>query len=243
MLDLNNLTLGYNRHPIVHHLSISIANGDSVAIVGPNGGGKSTLLKSIMSIITPLEGHINCQLNKKQIAYLPQGVDINKNFPISTKELIAMGLWKKKGWFKNYSIADEHAILHALDAVGLKGLANTTLNALSGGQIQRALFARLILQDASLILLDEPFNAVDIKTTNDLIKIVKHWQNEHRTIIAVLHNYEQVKTLFKKTLILACEPIAFGNTEDVLTEQNLRQAFNIPLFQTNEISKNKICQR
>lgn len=241
MLTFTNLTLGYNRHPIVHHLNASIAEGDSVAIIGPNGGGKSTLLKSVMSIIKPMDGTISCALDRRQIAYLPQGDDINKYFPISTGELLAMGLWHKNGWFRGFSKADKHAIHHTLEAVGLNGMEHNPLNALSGGQIQRALFARLILQDASLILLDEPFNAVDVQTTKDLMQIIKHWQSEQRTIIAVLHNYEQVKELFSKTLIIARELVAFGPTEEVLTDANIAKAFNTQLYTADDVSA--ICHR
>ena len=211
MIHFNNLTLGYNKHPIVHHLNAHIPPGDSVAVIGPNGGGKS--------ISVP----------KNKIAYLPQISSIDHNFPISTYELIALGLWHKKGWFKKYTKNDHMAIKSAIEQVELQGMAQQPLCALSGGQIQRALFARLILQDANLILLDEPFNAIDYKTNEALLNIINLWKRQNRTIITVLHNYSQVKSYFDKTLIIAREIIEFDKTEKVLTQENLNKAFSISL--------------
>src|SRR5574344_622119 len=146
MITIKNLTLGYDKHPVVHHLNAEINIGDSIAIVGPNGGGKSTLLKGLMGLIKPMDGEINHAFSRNQIAYLPQISSIDKTFPISAYELIASGLWHKTGWFKRYTNEDKSLIEKAIIQVGLCGMQNEPLQALSGGQIQRALFARLILQ-------------------------------------------------------------------------------------------------
>ena len=230
MLEFINTTLGYNRHPVVHHLTANIEDGDSVAIIGPNGGGKSTLLKGIMSFIKPIDGKILCSVDRKQIAYLPQSSTIDKTFPLSTIELVATGLWHSRGWFKHYSSDDIYKIQDAIRMVHLHGMENEPLKSLSGGQMQRALFARLILQNAQLILLDEPFNSIDIKTTNELIEIVDMWKNEHRTVLAILHNFSQAKEHFSKTLIVSREIIGYGLTSTTLTQDKIVQAFSTDIY-------------
>lgn len=224
-LTFSNLTLGYDRHPAVHHLDGTIAAGDLLAVVGPNGGGKSTLLRSIAGALAPLDGRIDRGgLKPRQIAYLPQAADVDRSFPISVLDLVAMGLWRRSGLFGGLGKRDLHAVEHALAAVGLTGFENRSIGTLSGGQLQRALFARLLLQDAPVILLDEPFTAIDAKTTADLLDLVRRWHGEARTVVAVLHDMDTVRRYFPRTLLLAREAIAWGATADVLTPANLLAA-------------------
>src|SRR6266536_3581681 len=172
-LAFNNLTLGYDRHPAVHHLHGNIEAGALIAIVGPNGAGKSTLFKGIVGMLKPLAGGIDlCGLRARDIAYLPQVADIDRTFPISVYDMVAMGLWRDAGLFGGIGRHEREKVRAAMSAVGLSGFEERPISSLSGGQMQRTLFARLLLQDASLILLDEPFNAIDAKTTADLLDIV-----------------------------------------------------------------------
>jgi zinc/manganese transport system ATP-binding protein len=240
MLAINNLTLGYDKHPVVHHLNAVILKGDSVAIIGPNGGGKSTLLKGIANLISPLEGTITKNVANSKIAYLPQKSTIDKNFPISTFELVATGLIHNKGWFKKFNKEDYKLINNAIHIVGLEGFKHKPLCVLSGGQLQRALFARLILQNAELILLDEPFNAIDTKTSLALLDIINLWKSENRTIISVLHNYSYAKQYFSKTLILAREIVAFGDTNNTLVNHNIEKAFSMTISPNDNA---QICKR
>ena len=142
------------------------SSGELLAIVGPNGAGKSTLLKGIMGELKPLGGSLSLDgLTKSDIAYLPQQIEIDRSFPISVFDCVAMGLWRKIGAWRGLDAEREAEIVRALATVGLQDLGHRPVGALSGGQFQRVLFARLLLQDASLILLDEPFRAVDTKTS------------------------------------------------------------------------------
>jgi zinc/manganese transport system ATP-binding protein len=221
-LVFHDLTLGYDRHPAVHHIVGTVQRGELLAIVGPNGAGKSTLLKGIIGEIKPLGGSLTRDgLGKSDIAYLPQQIDIDRSFPISVFDCVAMGLWQKIGAWGGVSGEREGEVRHALATVGLQDLGYRPVGALSGGQFQRVLFARLLLQDASLILLDEPFRAVDSKTVADLIALIRRWHEEGRTVLAALHDLEQVRSQFPETLLLAREVVAWGETAKVLTPANL----------------------
>ncbi len=145
-LQFKNLTLGYDRHPAVHHLSGTVESGALVAVVGPNGAGKSTLFKGIVGVIKPLSGHIELGgLQARDIAYLPQAAEIDRTFPISVYDMVAMGLWHRTGLFGGIDRKARHEIEHAIAAVGLNGFEGRPISTLSGGQTQRMLFARLLL--------------------------------------------------------------------------------------------------
>jgi zinc/manganese transport system ATP-binding protein len=223
-IELRDVTLGYDRHPAVHHLHGSIAPGSLLAIVGPNGAGKSTLLKGLVGLLAPLDGKIVTGLSRSDIAYLPQAAEIDRSFPITVFDLVSTGAWRSAGLFGALGFGRSRAIHDAIAAVGLTGFENRSIGSLSGGQMQRVLFARLLLQDASLILLDEPFTAIDTKTTADLLALVARWHGERRTVIAVLHDMDVVKEHFHDTLLLAREPVAWGRTAEVLRPENLLRA-------------------
>jgi zinc/manganese transport system ATP-binding protein len=219
---LHDLTLGYDRHPAVHHLDATIPSGSLTAIVGPNGAGKSTLLKGIVGALAPLEGRI--ALGGTRVAYLPQQSEIDRSFPVSVRDLVAMGLWAEIGPFGRIGPAHSERIAVALAAVGLTGFERRAIGALSGGQMQRVLFARLLLQEARVILLDEPFTAIDAKTAADLMALVQRWHGEGRTVVAVLHDLDTVRAQFPDTLMIAREMVAHGPTSQVLTPANLLRA-------------------
>ena len=194
-------------------------------MVGPNGAGKSTLFRGLAGILKPLSGSIDLGgLDIRDIAYLPQSVDIDRSFPISVFDLVGTGLWRSTGFFGGMGKAEREKIAQALAAVGLNGFENRSIGTLSGGQMQRMLFARVLLQDARLIVLDEPFNAIDAKTSVDLLALVKRWHGEGRTVLAALHDMDLVRANFPETLLLARGPVAWGLTAQVLTAENLAEA-------------------
>ena len=220
-LKFQDLSLGYDRHPAVHRLHGEIAEGSLTAIVGPNGAGKSTMLKGVIGTLRPLEGRIALGgLTRSEIAYLPQHSDVDRSFPIAVADLVGMGLWREIGGFGGLRAVHRARVAEAIAAVGLEGFERRPIGSLSGGQIQRALFARLLLQDARLVLLDEPFTAVDAKTMADLIGVVQRWHAEGRTVLAVLHDFDTVQAYFPRALMLARELVAHGPTAQVLTAEN-----------------------
>jgi zinc/manganese transport system ATP-binding protein len=224
-IGLQDLTLGYDRHPAVHHVTGEVKEAELLALVGPNGAGKSTLLKGIMGELAPLDGSIDLHcLDRHEIAYLPQQIDIDRSFPVTVFDCVAMGLWREIGIWRGIDARRKRAVATALATLGLLDFADRLIGSLSGGQFQRVLFARLLLQDARLILLDEPFRAVDTKTIADLILLIERWHKEGRTVIAALHDIEQVRAHFPQTLLLAREVVAWGPTQSALTPENLARA-------------------
>ena len=223
-LRLRDLTLGYDRHPAVHHVDARIDTGALLAIVGPNGAGKSTLLKAIAGLVRPMGGCVERAPGLQRLAYLPQQAEVDREFPITVLDTVAMGLWHEVGALRGFSSAQRERCHRVLRDVGLEGFERRTLDTLSGGQFQRVMFARLMLRDAQLLLLDEPFAAVDEPTTDALMTLVQAWQAEGRTVIAVLHDLALVRRCFPQTLLLAREMIAFGPTPQVLTPPHLGRA-------------------
>jgi zinc/manganese transport system ATP-binding protein len=222
---LHDLTLGYDGHPAVHHLSGVFEAGSMTALVGPNGSGKSTLLKGITGILHPLGGRIGRgSLKTSELAYLPQQAEIDRSFPITVLDTVAFGLWHRVGMFGGIKKDHWRQARQALAAVGLDGFEHRPIGNLSAGQFQRVLFARLLLQDCPVILLDEPFTAVDARTTADLLDVIQRWHSENRTLIVVLHDLDQVRASFPQTLLIAREPIGWGDTPEILTSENLQRA-------------------
>lgn len=228
LVSLHNLTVSYRQHPALHHISGSFAPGSLTAVVGPNGSGKSTLLKSIVGLLPIAGGRSGGALTvlppRERIAYLPQVAEIDRSFPIDVRDCVLLGCWGSAGAWGAVSRAMLDRVLAALHAVGLEGFERRSVGSLSSGQLQRVLFARMLVQDAELILLDEPFNAVDAKTTAALLALVRQWHQQQRTVIAVLHDDALVRQHFPATVLLARELVGWGATSAVLTEANLRRA-------------------
>jgi zinc/manganese transport system ATP-binding protein len=224
-IHIHDLTVTHQRHPAVHHLSGSLEQGSMTAIVGPNGAGKSSLLEALVGRLVPTTGRIDYAPGlREHVAYLPQQSQIDRSFPVRALDMVMLGHWSRLGAFGGASSAQRDQALQALAAVGLAGFERRAIGELSVGQFQRLLFARLLLQDAQVILLDEPFNAIDSRTCADLLAIVQRWQSEARTVVAVLHDLEQVRSHFPDTLLLAREAVAWGPTAQVLRAENLFRA-------------------
>ena len=221
-LRLVDLTVSYDRHPAVHHVSAEIPAGEMTAIVGPNGAGKSTLLKALLGLAPHIEGRIECAA--RRIAYLPQQAEVDRSFPISVFDTVLLGRWSRFGGFGAARHVDIHDAQHAIEAVGLGGFERRPIDTLSVGQFQRVLFARLLLQDADLVLLDEPFAAIDAKTVADLMALIQRWRAEQRTVVCVLHDLDQVRRDLPNSLLLARELVDAGPTPRVLSAENLLRA-------------------
>jgi zinc/manganese transport system ATP-binding protein len=219
----HDLTLGYHSHPAVHHLDGIVVRGALTAVIGANGSGKSTLLKGLVGILKPMSGQLEIA-DGQSMAYLPQQSELDRTFPARVVDLVALGLWSRCGLWRRHSREDRRKLEQAIAAVGLEGFENRTLDTLSGGQLQRALFARVLVQDADLILLDEPFNAIDAQTQADLLELIGQWHREGRTVLVVVHDFDIVRQHFPSALLLARSMVASGPTQSVLTLENLSRA-------------------
>lgn len=232
-IRLTGVSVGHRRSSsdfVIKNIVGQFDIGSMTAILGPNGAGKSTLIKTIVGFLKPSVGEVLInQSIRTQISLLPQLSDIDKSFPISVYDLVALGAWRRLGPFKAYDEQERQRIHHALYRVGLHHQAHQLIGTLSGGQLQRALFARLIVRDPQVFLLDEPFAAIDEATCEDLVQIMQEWHQAGRTVIAVLHDAELVARVFPQTLLLAGEQIAWGATAEVLTENNLQKARKVAL--------------
>lgn len=190
------------------------------AIAGPNGAGKTTLLRAIAGLHRLSGGTITGASDPRSIASLPQAGGLDRRFPITCRELVAFGAWGRTGAFARLGLDDATRVDAALARMGLSGLAGRLISELSAGQFQRVLFARLIVQDAQVILLDEPFTAVDTATEADLLDLLHQWEAEGRTVVAVLHDNEMILQHFPKTLLLARSCIAWGASAAALSLAN-----------------------
>ncbi len=225
MIRFENLTLGYDERPVLQGVTGVIENGALLAVAGPNGGGKSTLMKALAGRRLPLAGRLVFDgVHRREIAYLPQAVDIDRTFPLSVFDLVSAGAWNSAGIFGGFGRKRTEAVRQAIAAVGLAGRENAAIGTLSGGQLQRALFARLMVQDARLILLDEPFTAVDERTVDDLMALVRRWHGEGRTIVAVLHDLDLIRKAFPETLLIGRRAVAWGPPAMALSAERLLEA-------------------
>ena len=224
-VTLSGVTVAYDRQAAVRDVAGRFAPGSLTAVVGPNGAGKSTLIKAIAGTLPLAAGRIDRGgLLAHELGYLPQAAEIDRSFPLSVADTVLLGAWRRTGALRGVDAATARQARAALHAVGLAGLERRPVGALSAGQFQRVLFARLLLQDAPVVLLDEPFNAIDSRTTRDLLDLLGRWHGEGRTVIAVLHDMDQVRALFPDTLLIARDLIAWGPTAAVLTPANLLRA-------------------
>ena len=217
---LDNITVSYRSVPAVHHAYARFEPGSSWAIFGPNGAGKSTLLKAVMRLLPCDTGSVQWQgLQRRDLAYLPQQAEIDRSLPMTVAEL-----WHELGAFGGICRAQRARVLQALEQVGMAAFAQRQIAALSRGQFQRVLFARMLVQDARFLLLDEPFNAMDAYTTQSLLMLLRQCQQQGKGIIAVVHDAAQARQWFDQALLLAREVMACGPAQQVLSDTNLQRA-------------------
>ena len=225
IIRFERLTLAYGGRPAVEGLEGAVEAGALLAIAGPNGAGKSTLLKGIAGLIKPLAGSISMAAEARAaMAFLPQAAEFDRAFPLNVFDLAAAGAWRETGAFGGLSGGAAARVHAALEAAGLNGFARRLAGALSGGEFRRALFARLIVQDAKLILLDEPFAGIDEAAARDLMALIRLWHAEGRTIIAVMHDLELIRAEFPECLLLSRRCVARGAPRHALSDANLAAA-------------------
>jgi len=225
LIRLDQVTLRRGGRDVVRELSGSFAPGTLTAVAGPNGAGKSTLLLATCGQLPVASGRIAWGgMDARSIALLPQEGRLDRSFPITCRDVVALGWTSRLGLFRRIGREHYTAADHALTSVGLDGLGSRPIGALSAGQFQRVLFARTIVRDAPVILLDEPFSAVDATTEADLMAIVRLWHRQGRTVVVVLHDLDLIRAEFPQTLLVGSGAHVWGATNELLTASAIRQA-------------------
>lgn len=226
---LREVTIFRRGRAVVDRLTGEFAQGRLAAIVGPNGSGKSSLMDALCGEHAHVQGTIE-RPAKRHIAYLPQVVQVERDFPISVFDFIAMGLWHSVGSLGGLDRTQREVVGEAIDGVGLSGPQHRLIGELSAGQLKRALFARVMVQDAHLVLLDEPFSGLDARTTADLLAVLRNWTGQGRTVIAVSHELDLIRTRFDDALVLARRLVAWGSARSALREEHLERARELSEF-------------
>lgn len=223
VLSAANLCVGYRDKAIINDVTFSINKGDVLAVVGHNGAGKTTLIKTLLGVIPALSGHMiwSQKKQKNAVAYLGQLTEFDRKFPVRVRDIATMGAWHNLGFLGGISRDQQKSVDAALDRCGLTDISHTPIHELSSGQLQRALFARTMVQDAPVILLDEPFAAVDQTTEEKLLSLIGEWSREGRAIVLVLHDLTAVLSHTSKALLVGDGRASFGPTTQVLTPDKL----------------------
>ena len=234
MIRIENLSVSYKETLALKDISLVLQGPTITGIIGPNGAGKSTLLKSMLGII-PHEGHAfidNKEMNKslKKVAYVEQKIHIDYNFPIKVKECVSLGLYPSIPLFHTLKASHWKKVAEALEIVGLSDYADRQISQLSGGQFQRVLIARCLVQEADYILLDEPFVGIDSVSEEIIMNTLRDLKKAGKTVLIVHHDLGKVPHYFDQVLLLNKELIAFGPTKETFSKANLKQAYGDRLF-------------
>lgn len=230
VLELEDLTVSYNRIPAVHHLSVGFFAGSCVALLGPNGAGKTTLLKAIAGLLPAETGRIERGRGRSAIAYVPQRESVDWDFPITVRGLVEMGRYPTVGTWGRFAASDHAAVAEAIRICDLTDLAERQISALSGGQQQRAFLARAWAQQAEIYLLDEPFTGLDRNASAAFSAALHRLRDSGKLLIASHHDLKNVAEIFDHVLLLNGELVAFGTTADTFTTENLDRAYQTHIF-------------
>ncbi|MFV0445979.1 MAG: metal ABC transporter ATP-binding protein [Planctomycetaceae bacterium] len=229
-LSIHDMTVAYHRKPVVWDVEYDAPPGKLIAIVGPNGAGKSTLLKACLGLVAKVSGEVRFfgkpyDAVRGRIAYVPQRTTVDWEFPVSALDVVAMGLYRKIGWFRPVTKSYREQARAALDRVGLADYAQRQISQLSGGQQQRVFLARALVQDAGLYLMDEPFAGVDAATETAILGLLRELRSSGRTALVVHHDLETVREYFDDVLLLNMRLVATGPVAQVFTRENLRRTY------------------
>jgi|TARA_B100000927_G_scaffold175366_1_gene141338 manganese/zinc/iron transport system ATP- binding protein len=229
-LAIHDLTVAYHRKPVLWDVELNIPEGKLVGIVGPNGAGKSTLIKACLDLIPKTSGwaHIYGKPYRKArhlVAYVPQRESVDWDFPVTALDVVAMGSYRRLGWFQRVSKKESKRAHDCLDQVGIAHLADRQISQLSGGQQQRVFLARALMQDAELYLMDEPFAAVDAATEEAIISLLRSLSNQGKTCLVVHHDLATVSDYFDWLVLLNMRVVASGPVEETFTRDNLQKTY------------------
>jgi manganese/zinc/iron transport system ATP- binding protein len=229
-IQVEDLTVAYRDTPVLWDVDLEVPEGTLMAIVGPNGAGKSTLIKAILGLVTSSAGRVLIygkpyREQRRLVAYVPQRGTVDWDFPTNALDVVMMGRYGQLGWLKRPGKNERHLAMDALVKVSMESFADRQISQLSGGQQQRVFLARALVQDASIYLMDEPFQGVDATTERAIVTVLQELQAAGRTVLVVHHDLETVPEYFNRVLLLNVRSIASGSVEAVFTPENLRRTY------------------
>ncbi|WP_338793457.1 metal ABC transporter ATP-binding protein [Bernardetia sp. MNP-M8] len=240
VLEIHDLTVSYERKPVLWDIDLSIPKGSLVGIIGPNGAGKSTLIKAVMGLLPLSSGYVklmdkNLDEVRDKISYVPQRESVDWDFPISVFEVVLMGRYGKMGLMRRPSKKDKEIALHSLEQVGMSAFASRQISQLSGGQQQRVFLARALAQEADLYLMDEPFVGVDAATESAIITLLREMREAGKTVIVVHHDLQSAAEYFDWVVLLNMRLVASGQTKTTLTKALLEETYGGRLTVLSEV--------
>ncbi|WP_226658663.1 metal ABC transporter ATP-binding protein [Pseudalkalibacillus hwajinpoensis] len=247
-IQVSNLTVAYDRKPVLQEVTFQMPEGKLIGVVGPNGAGKSTLIKAILGLIPTASGSVEIygkayRTQRKLVGYVPQRGSVDWDFPTNALDVVLMGRYGHIGWFRRPGKKDTAIAMQALDKVGMKEYAGRQISQLSGGQQQRVFLARALAQDATVYFMDEPFVGVDAATEKAIISLLNELKAQGKTVLVVHHDLQTVKEYFDWTLLLNKRKIALGPTEEVFTVDHLQKTYGGRLaFLDTQVSPSYVVQ-
>lgn len=229
-VEVKNLTVAYQKKPVLQNVSFTVPEGKLIGIIGPNGAGKSTLIKAILGLIPKATGEIKVydklyRAKDRIVGYVPQRGSVDWDFPTNALDVVLMGRYGHVGWFKRPGKKDIEYALNCLQKVGMSEYANRQISQLSGGQQQRVFLARAIAQDVKVYFMDEPFVGVDAATERAIIELLNELKRQGKTVLVVHHDLQTVKDYFDHVILLNVNVIAEGPTEQIFTLENLHRTY------------------
>lgn len=230
IVEVEDMTVAYDRKPVLWDVDLNIPKAVLLAIVGPNGAGKSTLIKAMLDLIKPISGEVSFNGKpyreyREHIGYVPQSESVDWDFPANVLDVVLMGRYGELGWIKRPAGRDKELALEALEKVGMKEYSNRQISQLSGGQQQRIFLARALVQDADIYFMDEPFKGVDAKTEKAIVDILKELKNQGKTLIVVHHDLQTVEEYFDWVVLLNRQIVDYGPVEEIFTDENLNRTY------------------
>ncbi|MDN5204639.1 metal ABC transporter ATP-binding protein [Fulvivirgaceae bacterium BMA10] len=230
VLEIHDLTVTYNKKPVLWDIDLTLPKGSIIGIIGPNGAGKSTLIKSIMGLVPNSSGYIKVfdkELNKvrNKVSYVPQKESVDWDFPASVLDVVLMGRYSKLGLFKRPRKADREVALDCIRKVGMEQFLNRQISQLSGGQQQRVFIARALAQEADIYFMDEPFAGVDAATERAIITMLREMTEKGKTVIVIHHDLQSASEYFNWIVLLNMRLVASGPTALTLTPELLQETY------------------
>ncbi|MDC0201535.1 metal ABC transporter ATP-binding protein [Verrucomicrobia bacterium] len=241
-LEIHDLTVSYQKRPVLYGVDVTVPAGSLVGVVGPNGAGKSTLIKSVMELVQFSDGWVkvfgeDLKNNISRVGYVPQRESVDWDFPVSVIDVVLMGCYGRLGLIRRPGKAEKEKAHAALKKVGLEAYAKRQIANLSGGQQQRVFLARALAQESDLYLMDEPFAGVDAATESAIVELLREIRDQGKTLIVVHHDLGSAREYFDMMLLLNMRVVAFGKTEEVFTGDLLQQTYGGRLTVLSEIAE------